>query len=209
MKHILLLFILLMGLTPVIAQESEETSFPYGKMLKMSPDELLAAKFKYHENKNQYVLTKTNGLNQTASILGAIAGTPQNYVPHVDDYSILIQGGETGYSFIQVTFYDSNVYDKVYEFATNYGQDLTETGTGNLKFYYDNYLFELSRRMVGQSSATAKGNIAVSQDQSYTVFNFVIDTGVPPFSKWHSRQAQKEQKRDAKGKKKQSVGDLM
>lgn len=209
MKKLFLLFTLLLGVTITYAQENEDTSFPYGKMLKMGPDELLSAKFKYNENKNQYVLTKLNGLNQTASILGALAGTPQNYVPHVDDYMVLIQGGETGYSYIQVTFYDSNVYDKVYEFATTYGQNIAETGSGNLKFFYNDYEFELTHRMVGQSTSAAKGNTAVSKDQSYTVYNFVINTGIPPYSNWHIKQAIKEQKRDAKGKKKQSAADLM
>lgn len=209
MKKLVLLLALTLGLTTAYAQEDGETSFPYGKMLKMSPDELLAAKFKYNDNKNQYVLTKLNGLNQTASILGALAGTPQNYVPHVNDYTVLIQGGETGYSFIQVTFYDSNVYDKVFEFATTSGQDLAETGSGNLKFYYNDYEFELTRRMVGQSASAAKGNRAISQDQSYTVYNFVIYTGIPPYSTWHIKQAAKELKREAKGRKKQSAADLM
>lgn len=208
-KLVFLLVALLSALTATYAQEDADTSFPYGKILKMSSDELLEAKFKYNENKNQYVLTKLNGLNQTANFLGALAGTPQNYVPHVDDYTILIQGGETGYSYIQVTFYDSNVYDQVYEFATTCGQNVVETGTGNLKFYYNDYEFELTHHVVGQSAATAKGNTAISKDQSYTIYNFVINTGVLPFSNWHAKQALKEQKRDAKGKKKRSVADLM
>lgn len=91
MKKIFLLLILTMGVNTTFAQENEEeAAFPYGKMLKMSADELLAAKFKYDSNKNQYVLTKRNGLNQTVSILGALSGTPQNYVPDVNDYTVLI-----------------------------------------------------------------------------------------------------------------------
>lgn len=209
MKKLVILFALLLGLNTTFAQEDGDTSFPYGKMLKMSPSELRAAKFKYNESKNQYILTKLNGLNQTATILGALAGTPQNYVPHVDDYTVVIQGGETGYSSIQVTFYDSNVYDKVYEFATTCGQDIVETGSGNLKFFYNDYKFELTHRMVGQSASSAKGSSAVSKDQSYTVYNFVIYTGIPPYSNWHTKQAIKELKREAKGKKKQSAADLM
>lgn len=210
MKKLLPLLVLLLGLNTTFAQEDVgDTSFPYGKMLRMTPEELLDAKFKYDNNKNQYILTKLNGLNQTASILGALAGTPQNYVPHVDDYRVLIQGGESDYSFINVTFYDGKVYDKVYEFATTSGQDLTETGTGNLKFTYSGYTFELTRNTVGQSASESNRRSAASRDQSYNVYNFIIYTGTPPCSDWHTKQAAKEQKRDVKGKKKQSVGDLM
>lgn len=208
MKKLLLLLVLLQGLSTTFAQEGG-TSFPYGKMLRMTPDELQDAKFKYDGDKNQYILTKLNGLNQTASILGALSGTPQNYVPHVDDYRILIQGGESDYSSINVLFYDSKVYDKVYEFATTCGIDLIETGTGNLKFSYSDYAFELTRNTVGQSASESHRGSTASRDQSYTVYNFAIFTGVPPFSDWHTKQAIKEQKREAKGKKKQSVSDLM
>lgn len=209
MKKLLLLLILSLGLSTAFAQEESDTSFPYGKMLKMSPDELIAAKFKYDSNKNQYVLTKRNGLNQTAAILGALSGTPQNYVPHVDDYTVLIQGGEDGYSFIQVTFYDANVYDKVFEFATTSGENTVETGSGNIKFFYCGYEFELSRHTVSQSASAGNRNTAVSKDQSYVVYNFIINTGIPPYSTWHTKQAIKELKRESKGKKKQSAADLM
>lgn len=209
MKKLLLLLVLSLGLSTAFGQEGSDISFPYGKILKMSPDELRDAKFQYDDYKNQYILTKRNGLNQTAAVLGALSGTPQNYVPHVDDYTVLIQGGEDGYSFILVTFYDANVYDKVFEFATTSGENTVETGSGNIKFFYSGYEFELSRRTVGQSASTGNRNTTVSKDQSYVVYNFIINTGIPPYSTWHTKQAKRELKREAKGKKKQSVIDLM
>lgn len=84
-----------------------------------------------------------------------------------------------------------------------------ETGTGNLKFMYADYSFALTRKMVGQSASEARRGAAVSKDQSYTIYTFAIFTGVPPSSAWHAKQALKEMKRDAKGKKKRSAADLM
>lgn len=132
-----LLLVLVFTITANIGMSQEETqTFPYGKMLKMTSEELLNANFKYDKNKNRYVLTKQNGLNAASSILGALSGIPINYVPHVNDYSVVIQRSENGVSYIQVTFYDSNVYDQVYDFATTYGENLKTTGIGNQAFSY-------------------------------------------------------------------------
>ena len=63
MKKFLLVSVVLFVALSVSAQD-----FPYAKMLTMTPKELKEKKFKYDENRNQWVLKKSNGW-QTASIV--------------------------------------------------------------------------------------------------------------------------------------------
>ena len=46
-------------------------------------------------------------------------------------------------------------------------------------------------------------------DESYNEYEFVIRTNVEPWSKEIEKQIAKQEKRDAKGKKKKNVEDLM
>lgn len=46
-------------------------------------------------------------------------------------------------------------------------------------------------------------------DESYNEYQFIIQTDVEPWSEEIEKAAAKKAKRDAKGKKKQSVDDLM
>ena len=46
-------------------------------------------------------------------------------------------------------------------------------------------------------------------DESYNEYEFIINTNVEPWSDYLERQAAKKAKRDAKGKKKKSVDELM
>jgi hypothetical protein len=46
-------------------------------------------------------------------------------------------------------------------------------------------------------------------DESYNEYEFVIRTGVEPWSKHLEKQAARQAKRDAKGKKKIKVEDMM
>lgn len=206
------LLFLLISFTITLSVFAQEDQFPYGKMLKMTHEELIKAKFKFDDEKNQYVLNKMNGLNTTASVLGALSGTPTNYVPHVNDYKVVIQNGDGGVAYIQVTFYDSEIYHKVLTFAADKGENLLETSSGNeqkAQFNYGGYAFDLSYRTVKQAAAVASRGVAASRDQSYDVYTFGIFTDIQPTSEWLTKQAQKEAKRDAKGKKKQSAADLM
>jgi hypothetical protein len=45
-------------------------------------------------------------------------------------------------------------------------------------------------------------------DESYNEYEYVIRTGVEPWSRYLDKQAEKQAKRDAKGKKKQSVENM-
>lgn len=186
--------------------------FPYAKMLQMTHKELLGAKFKFDDEKNQYVLTKMNGLNATVNILGAMSGTPTNYVPHVNDYQVLIQNGADQVAFIAVTFYDSELYHRILTFAADSGENLLETnsvGTNKTQFNYGGYAFDLSYKRTNQSAGSVSRGAVASKDQSYNTYTFLILTGVEPASDWLTKQAQKAQKRDDKGRKKQSAADLM
>lgn len=193
-------------------ETATESKFPYGKMLKMSDNQLKEAKFKFNDEMNQWVLMKLNGLNQTVAILGALNGSAANYTPHVNDYKVIIQKGVTGVASIDVVFYDSKIYHEILTFANDNGVDLLETTSGNLtktQFNYDNYSFALNRETVGQAAIVAGRGDVSSRDQSYGVFSFTIYTDEKPYSKWLVKEAEKQAKRDAKGKKKQSAGDFM
>lgn len=195
-----------------VETQAESVEFPYGKMLNMSHDELIEAKFKYDAKKNQYILTKLNGLNQANAILGALAGAPQNYIPHVDDYVVTIQRGKEKVSFINVTFYNDQLYHKILTFAVDNGENLLETSSQTLNkaiFNYAGYAFDLQYKVVGQASAVSGKGKAVSRDDSYNSYSFLISTGVEPDSIWHTKEAAKAAKRDMQGKKKQSAADLM
>lgn len=210
MKKLLLLFVLLMTVT-TYAQE-QENKFPYGKMLNMSHDELIDAKFKFDNYRNQYVLTKTNGLNATANILGALSGTPTNYIPHVNDYTVVIQKGVKEIAYIEVAFYDSKLYHELLTFAADSGKDLLETNSSSLtktQFNYSDYSFILTSKTNKQSSTTAGGNKATTKDDTYSIYTFTINTGAAPASDWLTKEAAKAAKRDAKGQKKRSAADLM
>jgi hypothetical protein len=45
-------------------------------------------------------------------------------------------------------------------------------------------------------------------DESYNEYEFIIRTGVEPWSRYLEKQAEREAKRDAKGKKKRNVEQL-
>ena len=46
-------------------------------------------------------------------------------------------------------------------------------------------------------------------DESYDEYEFIIRTAVEPWSRYLEKQEEKSAKRDAKGKKKRSVNELM
>ncbi len=202
-----------------------ENRIPYGKMLKMSHDELLNQHFKFNEEKNQYTLKKKNGMRVAATILGAIADNPTNYVPDVNDYQVIIQKGNEGVAYIEVVFYDTDLYHKILTFAKDNGQNQLETNTGlsdKVQFNYDKYSFSLDYSTNKQSSTqtttrdtstrwtTAKEHsTSTSHDESYNIYTFTIYTGTEPSSAYITKQQEKAKKNDAKGKKKQSAADLM
>lgn len=215
MKKLFTLLTLLMVSMSATAQDEpqQQSKFPYEKMLRMSDDEYKDAKFKFDDERNQWVLRKLNGLNQTSAVLSALAGSAANYVPHINDYTVVIQKGEGGaISSISVTFYDPNIYHEILTFAKDNGENLLETTSGKIvknQFSYNGYSFDLSSSTVSQAAISTSKYNASTKDQSYDICTFSIFTGVAPQSQWLTNEAEKQARRDAKGKKKQSAADLM
>ena len=190
-----------------------QAEFPYSKMLNMTSEQLRDAKFKYDDDRNQDVLRKSNGLQATSNVLSALNGTTADIRPDVNDYQVVIQYGDEGIAFVEVTFYKDDTYHELLTFANDRGTDLLETNSGKLdkvQFNFDQYSFVLSsetqeiKTTTGRTMAAAK-----TKDESYNVYRYVILTGKPASSPWLTKQAAKQEKRDAKGRKKQSVSDLM
>jgi hypothetical protein len=68
----------------------------------------------------------------------------------------------------------------------------------------------MEQHIISRTSArTADPKTVKNVDESYNEYEFMIKTDVKPWSKRLEKEAAKQAKRDAKGKKKQSVNDLM
>lgn len=59
------------------------------------------------------------------------------------------------------------------------------------------------------SARTADYKTVKNVDESYNEYEFVIETGVEPWSKYFEKLLKKQAKRDAKGRKKTNVNDMM
>lgn len=201
MKKILLFLTLLFAASLTYAQ------LPYSKMLNMDNNELIDTKFKYNKEKNQYVLTKKNGWNQTANVISAINGATVDVKLRKDDYVITRQEGKGGVSFLNVIFYHNENFHTLQEWIANNVDDVLETNSGKItmqKFNYDDLSIRLETERVGVSATTGRTSQALvkSIDESYNVYRYTVSTGIAPFSKWHEKEASKKEKRDEKGKKK-------
>ena len=210
MKKILLASFLLLFPISAFCQ----TVFPYSKILRMTTEELVTAKFKYDSNKNQYVLNKGNGLQGTMNVLSALNGTTADIRPHVDDYRVIVQYGDEGVACLTVTFYNDDIYHDIMTFANDSGENLLETNSGakrKVQFNYDGLAFELETETKGITATTGRTNSAIAKtiDNSYNIHTYSIITGIEANSPWHQKEFKKQQKRDDKGKKKRSASELM
>ena len=78
--------------------------------------------------------------------------------------------------------------------------------------FYGDYLVELDmeKHIVSlTSSRTADSRTVKNVDESYNEYEFVIRTNVEPWSEEIEKQAAKQARRDAMGKKKQNLEYLM
>lgn len=204
------LFTLLLLLLPIsmFAQD-----FPYAKMVKMSPEELIDANFKYDKKKNQFILVKNHGLQATANILSALNGTTNDIRPDARDYKITVQYGPDGCAFVEVIFYADETYHDILTYASDNGENLLETNSSTLhKVQYNigEFSMELTRRLQAMStSQVSSGALAATKDNSYNIYTYVIFTGKAADSEWLQKEAAKQAKKDSKGKKKSNVSDLM
>jgi hypothetical protein len=207
-KQFLLIAIMLMAFS-AMGQD-----FPYSKYLSMNESQLKEMKFKYDKNKNQWRLSKSSTLNNISNVLSAVGGATADVRPDVNDYLITIQEGDSAVAYVDVLFYDDEIYHKLSTFAADNGKNNLETNSGKLiklQFNYDKYSLLLQTETVGISANTFRTNQAATKsiDESYNIYHFRIDTGIQPTSPWLTKEAIKQQKRDEKGKKKNSAGDLM
>ena len=118
-----------------------------------------------------------------------------------------------------VKFYSDETYHTLLTFLKDNGKDFVETSSGKLvkhQAFHGDYALELNLKQHGvsrTSSHTASrfldGKARKSVDESYNEYQFTITTDVAPWSEYLDKQAAKRAKRDAKGKKKKNVDDLM
>ena len=189
---------------------------PYSKYLDYSKDEFKENHFKYDEDTNTWSLRKKNGLNTTLNVLAIFADAYEDIRPARNDYSILVQfGKENKASYVKVLCYNDETYHKLLTFMKDHGQNMVETSSGKIikhQAFYGDYALELNmeQHIKSRTSARTIDPKAVKNvDESYNKYEFIIKTEVEPWSEYLERKAAKKAKRDAKGKKKQTVDELM
>lgn len=215
-KYHLMKKLLLFCLLVCMAIQSYAQELPYSKYLHFSKTEFKENRFKYHEKTNTWYLNKTSALNTTLNILAIIADAEEEVRPDYNDYSIIVQlGEEDQVSCIRVIHYNDEIYRKLLIFIKSNCQNIFEVSAGRLiehQAFYGDYALELKmeQNIISRTSARTADPLTVKNvDESYNEYEFVIRTGVEPWSKRLEKQAKKQAKRDAKGKKKLSVEDLM
>ena len=202
-------------LTLLLSIVSYAQELPYSKYLNFSKVEFKENRFKYHEKTNTWYLNKTSALNTTLNILAIIADAEEEVRPDYNDYSIIVQFGESDQaSCIRVIHYNDETYHKLLAFVKTNCQNVIDVSSGKIKKYlatYGDYEIELKleENIISRTSShTADPHTVKTVDESYNEYEFVIRTGVEPWSRYIEKQVEKQAKRDAKGKKKQSVENL-
>lgn len=211
MRKFVLIGLALCATFVVYAQE-----LPYSKYLNFSKSEFKENRFKYDDETNTWSLRKTNGLHTTLNVLAIIADAYEEVRPGGNDYSILVQlGKEDKASYVKVLCYSDETYHKILIFMKDHCQNLVETSSGKLikhQAFYGDYALELNmeQHIISRTSArTADPKTVKNVDESYNEYEYIIKTNVEPWSEYLEKQAAKKAKRDAKGKKKQHVDELM
>ena len=147
--------------------------------------------------------------------MAIIADAEEEIRPDYNDYSIIVQFGESDrVSCIRVIHYNDDAYHKLLAFVKTNCQNVIDVSSGKIKKYlatYGDYELELKleENIISRTSAhTADPHTVKNVDESYNEYEYVIRTGVEPWSRYLDKQAEKQAKRDAKGKKKQSVENM-
>ena len=208
--------VLLLAFTCCVAFAASAQEFPYSKYLNYTKEQFKESHFKYHKKANAWTLNKVNGLNETLNILAIIADADEEVRPAENDYYITVQlGQEDKVASLDIYFYNDNTYHKLLTFMKDYARDMVETSSGKLtkhQAFYGDYALELNMKqhLVSRTSARTADPLTVKNvDESYNEYVFVIRTDVEPWSEYLEKQAAKKAKRDAKGKKKKTVDELM
>ena len=208
--------VLLLVFTWCMALALHAQEVPYSKYLNFDKKEFKDNHFKYDEETNTWTLRKSSGLNNTLNVLAIIADAHEEVRPSSKDYTILVQmGAENKASYVKVKFYSDEAYHKVLTFLKDHGKDIVETSSGKLtkhQAFHGDYALELNMKQhnISRTSArTADRKTVKNVDESYNEYQFIIQTNVEPWSEYLDKQAAKKAKRDAKGKKKKNVDELM
>ena len=209
-QALLVIFTCCMALT-VHAQE-----VPYSKYLQFDKKEFKDNHCKYDDETNTWALRKVNGWHTTFNVLAIIADAIEDVRPGRNDYSIVVQmGKENKASYVKVVCYSDETYHKLLTFMKDHGQNTVETSSGKLtkhQAFYGDYALELNmeQHQVSRTSArTIDPKTVKNVDESYNEYEFTIRTEVEPWSEYLEKKAAKKAKRDAKGKKKKTVDELM
>ena len=208
--------VLLLVFACCAAFAAQAQDFPYSKYLNYTKEQFKENHFKYHKKDNAWSLNKISGLNTTLNVLAFLVDAYEEIRPAVNDYYIAAQlGKDDKVASLEVYFYDDNIYHKLLTFLKDNGEKLVETSSGKLikhQAFYGDYALELNmeQHIVSRSSSyTADSRTIKNVDESYNEYQFVIRTDIEPWSTRIDKHAAKQEKRDAKGKKKRSVEDLM
>ena len=211
MKQVLLLIFTWCVALGIHAQE-----LPYSKYFQFAKKEFKEHHFKYDDETTTWALRKVNGWHTTFNVLAIIADGIEDVRPGRNDYSSVVQmGKENKASYGKVVCYSDETYHKLLTFIKDHGQNTVETSSGKLikhQAFYGNYALELNmeQHQVSRTSArTIDPKTLKNVDESYNEYEFTIRTDVEPWSEYLDKKAAKKAKRDAKGKKKKSVDELM
>ena len=211
MKQVFLLIFIWCVALGIHAQE-----LPYSKYLQFDKKEFKENHFKYDEETNTWALRKVNGWHTTFNVLAIIADGIEDVRPGRNDYSIVVQmGKENKASYVKVVCYSDETYHKLLTFIKDHGQNTVETSSGKLikhQAFYGDYALELNMEQHQVSRTSARSidpKTLKNVDESYNKYEFTIRTEVEPWSEYLEKKAAKKAKRDAKGKKKKTVDELM
>lgn len=205
MKKLLLLLLLLV---PVAA--SPQAEFPFSKMLAMSDADFQKAGFKFKANRNQYILKESTPY-ALSLFFTMISGVSDN-TPGADEYNIEVQYGLEGISSIKINFYNDDTYHDILEFATENGENYIETNSGNMvrsRYDYDGCSFTLTRSIQEGTRTENQWDTPLVYTNTYNRYDYIISTGIEPWSNWHKRQEAREQRREKRNARKERVSDFM
>lgn len=211
MKQVFLLIFTWCVALGIHAQE-----LPYSKYFQFDKKEFKENHFKYDDETNTWALRKVNGWHATFNVLAIIADGIEDVRPGRNDYSIVVQmGKENKASYVKVVCYSDETYHKLLTFIKDYGQNTVETSSGKLikhQAFYGDYALELNMEQHQVSRTSARSidpKTLKNVDESYNKYEFTIRTEVEPWSEYLEKKAAKKVNRDAKGKKKKTIDELM
>lgn len=208
------IFLVLVAFSIAVLSNAQE--LPYSKYLNFTKNDFKENNFKYHEKTNTWYLNKTSALNTTLNILAIIADAEEEVRPSQNDYSIIVQFGKDDKpAFVRVICYKDETYHKLLTFIKSNCQNIIDVSSGNIVKHQTSYCdydleLKMEQHVISRISARVADPLTVKNvDESYNEYEFIIRTDVEPWSKNLEKQADKQAKRDEKGKKKQNIDDMM